>query len=228
MKDWTVKELAAYFDQTQLKAYAQKEDFEKLCREADEYGFAMVAINSSPVACCKELLKDSKVHVGAAISFPLGQTTIETKVFETKNAIENGADEIDYVINIGELKNGNYAYIEDEMEQIVKLCRDNNVLIKVIFENCYLEKDEIVKVAEIAKKVKPDFIKTSTGFGPSGATVEDVKLMKETVGDEVKVKAAGGIRDLETCLAMIEAGAERIGCSKSIEITEAYKKQLNK
>lgn len=180
------------------------------------------------IACCKELLKDSKVHVGAAISFPLGQTTIETKVFETKNAIENGADEIDYVINIGELKNGNYAYIEDEMEQIVKLCRDNNVLIKVIFENCYLEKDEIVKVAEIAKKVKPDFIKTSTGFGPSGATVEDVKLMKETVGDEVKVKAAGGIRDLETCLAMIEAGAERIGCSKSIEITEAYKKQLNK
>ena len=224
MKELTVKELAAYFDHTQLKAYAQKED----CREADEYGFAMVAINSSPVACCKELLKDSKVHVGAAISFPLGQTTIETKVFETKNAIENGADEIDYVINIGELKNGNYAYIEDEMEQIVKLCRDNNVLIKVIFENCYLEKDEIVKVAEIAKKVKPDFIKTSTGFGPSGATVEDVKLMKETVGDEVKVKAAGGIRDLETCLAMIEAGAERIGCSKSIEITEAYKKQLNK
>ena len=228
MKELTVKELAAYFDHTQLKAHAQKEDFEKLCREADEYGFAMVAINSSPVACCKELLKDSKVHVGAAISFPLGQTTIETKVFETKNAIENGADEIDYVINIGELKNGNYAYIEDEMEQIVKLCRDNNVLIKVIFENCYLEKDEIVKVAEIAKKVKPDFIKTSTGFGPSGATVEDVKLMKETVGDEVKVKAAGGIRDLETCLAMIEAGAERIGCSKSIEITEAYKKQLNK
>ena len=117
MKELTVKELAAYFDHTQLKAYAQKEDFEKLCREADEYGFAMVAINSSPVACCKELLKDSKVHVGAAISFPLGQTTIETKVFETKNAIENGADEIDYVINIGELKNGNYAYIEDEMEQ---------------------------------------------------------------------------------------------------------------
>ena len=98
MKELTVKELAAYFDHTQLKAYAQKEDFEKLCREADEYGFAMVAINSSPVACCKELLKDSKVHVGAAISFPLGQTTIETKVFETKNAIENGADEIDYVI----------------------------------------------------------------------------------------------------------------------------------
>ena len=223
-----MNKFSKYFDHTCLKPYATREDMAKLCEEAKKYDFMMVAINSTQTKLCKELLKGTDIHVGAAISFPLGQTTIETKVFETKDAIANGADEIDYVINIGELKNGNYAYIEDEMEQIVKLCRDNNVLIKVIFENCYLEKDEIVKVAEIAKKVKPDFIKTSTGFGPSGATVEDVKLMKETVGDEVKVKAAGGIRDLETCLAMIEAGAERIGCSKSIEITEAYKKQLNK
>ena len=222
MKELTVKELAAYFDHTQLKAYAQKEDFEKLCREADEYGFAMVAINSSPVACCKELLKDSKVHVGAAISFPLGQTTIETKVFETKNAIENGADEIDYVINIGELKNGNYAYIEDEMEQIVKLCRDNNVLIKVIFENCYLTKDEIRQLALIAKEVKPDFIKTSTGFGTGGATVEDVKIMVEAVDGEVQVKAAGGIRDWKTCKEMIEAGATRIGTSSSLNILKEF------
>ena len=166
------------------------------------------------------MLKDSNVHVGAAISFPLGQTTIETKVFETKNAIENGADEIDYVINIGELKNGNYAYIEDEMEQIVKLCRDNNVLIKVIFENCYLEKDEIVKVAEIAKKVKPDFIKTSTGFGPSGATVEDVKLMKETVKDKCLVKAAGGVRCRADLDNMIEAGADRIGTSAGVALMQ--------
>ena len=133
------------------------------------------------------------------------------------------------IINyVKKLKEKNYDYIKEEMTQIVDVCRKHNVISKVIFENCYLEKDEIVKVAEIAKKVKPDYIKPSTGFGPSGATVEDVKLMKETVGDEVKVKAAGGIRDMETCLAMIEAGAERIGCSKSIEITEAYKKQLNK
>lgn len=226
MKTLTVKELAGYFDHTLLKAFVTDEDFKKLCDDADKYGFKMVAINSAPVALCKEYLKDLPVHVGAAISFPLGQTTIETKVFETKNAIENGADEIDYVINIVELKNKNYDYIKREMEAIVAVCRENDVLSKVIFENCYLTKDEIAKVAEIAREVKPDFIKTSTGFGTGGATVEDVKLMKSIVGDDVKVKAAGGIRDLETCLAMIEAGAERIGSSSSIEITEAYAKTL--
>lgn len=226
MKTLTVKELAGYFDHTLLKAFVTNEDFKKLCDDADKYGFKMVAINSAPVALCKEYLKDSPVHVGAAISFPLGQTTIETKVFETKNAIENGADEIDYVINIVELKNKNYDYIKREMEAIVAVCRENGVLSKVIFENCYLTKDEIAKVAEIAREVKPDFIKTSTGFGTGGATVEDVKLMKSIVSDDVKVKAAGGIRDLETCLAMIEAGAERIGSSSSIEITEAYAKTL--
>ena len=226
MKTLTVKELAGYFDHTLLKAFVTNEDFKKLCDDADKYGFKMVAINSAPVALCKEYLKDSPVHVGAAISFPLGQTTIETKVFETKNAIENGADEIDYVINIVELKNKNYDYIKREMEAIVAVCRENGVMSKVIFENCYLTKDEIAKVAEIAREVKPDFIKTSTGFGTGGATVEDVKLMKSIVGDDVKVKAAGGIRDLETCLAMIEAGAERIGSSSSIEITEAYAKTL--
>ena len=226
MKTLTVKELAGYFDHTLLKAFVTNEDFKKLCDDADKYGFKMVAINSAPVALCKEYLKDSPVHVGAAISFPLGQTTIETKVFETKNAIETGADEIDYVINIVELKNKNYDYIKREMEAIVAVCRENGVLSKVIFENCYLTKDEIAKVAEIAREVKPDFIKTSTGFGTGGATVEDVKLMKSIVGDDVKVKAAGGIRDLETCLAMIEAGAERIGSSSSIEITEAYAKTL--
>lgn len=226
MKTLTVKELAGYFDHTLLKAFVTDEDFKKLCDDADKYGFKMVAINSAPVALCKEYLKDSPVHVGAAISFPLGQTTIETKVFETKNAIENGADEIDYVINIVELKNKNYDYIKREMEAIVAVCRENGVLSKVIFENCYLTKDEIAKVAEIAREVKPDFIKTSTGFGTGGATVEDVKLMKSIVGDDVKVKAAGGIRDLETCMAMIEAGAERIGSSSSIEITEAYAKTL--
>ncbi|MFR3146324.1 MAG: deoxyribose-phosphate aldolase [Eubacterium callanderi] len=226
MKTLTVKELAGYFDHTLLKAFVTNEDFKKLCDDADKYGFKMVAINSAPVALCKEYLKNSPVHVGAAISFPLGQTTIETKVFETKNAIENGADEIDYVINIVELKNKNYDYIKREMEAIVAVCRENGVLSKVIFENCYLTKDEIAKVAEIAREVKPDFIKTSTGFGTGGATVEDVKLMKSIVGDDVKVKAAGGIRDLETCLAMIEAGAERIGSSSSIEITEAYAKTL--
>jgi len=155
----------------------------------------------------------------------LGQTTLECKIFETKDAIKKGADEIDYVINVAELKNKNYDYIKKEMEEIVKICKEAGKISKVIFENCYLTDDEKVKVAEIAKEVKPDFIKTSTGFGTGGATVEDVKLMKSVVGDEVKVKAAGGIRDLKTALAMIEAGAERLGTSAGVAIVEEYMKQ---
>lgn len=214
--------LAGMMDHTFLKAYAEKADFEKLCGEAKEHGFAMVAINSSPVKLCKELLEGTKVHVGAAISFPLGQTTIETKAFETEKAIADGADEIDYVLNIGELKMGHDDYIRKEMETIVGICRKHQVLSKVIFENCYLTKEEIRRAALIAKEVKPDFIKTSTGFGTSGALEEDVRLMKETVGDAVKVKAAGGIRDWETCRKMIEAGAERIGTSSSIKICDEF------
>lgn len=221
----TRQQLAGMFDHTLLKPYASKEDFKQLCKEADDNGFAMVAINSSPVKWCREFLKDSSVHVGAAISFPLGQTTIETKVAETKHAIEDGADEIDYVINIGELKSGNIHYIEDEMIQIVSVCKENNVLSKVILETCYLTKEEIVEVCKIAKKVKPNFVKTSTGFGTAGATVENVKLMKETVGDDVQVKAAGGIRDWDTCKAMIEAGATRIGTSSSFKILEGFDKE---
>lgn len=218
----TAEQLCRLFDHTNLKAFAKEEDFRQLCAEAAEHRFAMVAINSSPVAFCKSLLKDTDVHVGAAISFPLGQTTLETKVFETENAIRNGADEIDYVINVGELKNGNTEYIRREMETIVGVCRKGGVLCKVIFENCYLTKEEIVAVAKIAREVKPDFIKTSTGFGTSGATAEDVKLMKETVGEGVKVKAAGGIRDWATCAAMIDAGAERIGTSSSLKILREF------
>ncbi|MDD7555796.1 deoxyribose-phosphate aldolase [Ruminococcus sp.] len=222
----SAKELAAMFDHTNLKAFASEQDFELLCREAAENHFAMVAINSSPVALCKRLLEGSGVHVGAAISFPLGQTTVETKVFETENAIQNGADEIDYVLNVGELKQGNLDYIRREMESIVAICRKNRVICKVIFENCYLTRDEIRSAAQIAREVGPDFIKTSTGFGTGGATVEDVRLMKETVGDKVRVKAAGGIRDLDTCLAMIEAGAERIGTSSSLKILEEYNQRF--
>ena len=226
MKKLTIKELANYFDHTQLRAYATEEDFKKLCEESKVHGFKMVAINSVPVKFCKELLKDTQVHVGAAISFPLGQTSIPVKVFETEQAVRDGADEIDYVINVGKVKEGNYAYIEEEMKLIVDVCRKNNVLSKVIFENCYLTKQEITEVSKIARRVKPDYIKTSTGFGTSGATVEDVKLMKSIVGDKVKVKAAGGIRDLDTCLSMIDAGAERIGSSSGIPILEEYKNRI--
>lgn len=223
MNKITPVQFAKYFDHTQLKANATKEDLRKLCQESLDYGFAMVAINSCQVKACKELLKDTDVHVGAAISFPLGQTSIEAKVFETEDAIKNGADEIDYVINITKLKEKDYVYLEDEMSRIVEVCRKSNVLSKVIFENCYLTDDEIVKMAEIALEVKPDYIKTSTGFGTHGATIEHVKLMKSVVGDKVKVKAAGGIRDLQTTLAMIEAGADRIGSSAGVAINDEYK-----
>jgi deoxyribose-phosphate aldolase len=219
-----VKEMVTV-DHTNLKAFADDAAFEKLCDEAKKYNFKMVAINPAQTVRCKKKLEGSPVHVGAAIGFPLGQTTLECKIFETKDAIEKGADEIDYVINVAELKNKNYDYIKKEMEEIVKICREAGKTSKVIFENCYLTDDEKRKVAEIAKEVKPDFIKTSTGFGTGGATVEDVKLMKSVVGDEVKVKAAGGIRDLKTALAMIEARAERLGTSAGVAIVEEYNNQ---
>lgn len=221
----TVEQLANMIDHTNLKAFADDAAFEKLCDEAKKYNFKMVAINPAQTVRCKKKLEGSPVHVGAAIGFLLGQTTLECKIFETKDAIEKGADEIDYVINVAELKNKNYDYIKKEMEEIVKICREAGKTSKVIFENCYLTDDEKRKVAEIAKEVKPDFIKTSTGFGTGGATVEDVKLMKSVVGDEVKVKAAGGIRDLKTALAMIEAGAERLGTSAGVAIVEEYNNQ---
>lgn len=218
----TAQQLCRLFDHTNLKAFASQEDFRQLCQEAASHHFAMVAINSAPVALCKSLLQGTDVHVGAAISFPLGQTTIETKVFETKDAIANGADEIDYVVNVGELKNGRWDYIQREMEAIVAACREKDVLSKVIFENCYLEKEEIEHLARIALAVKPNFIKTSTGFGTGGATVEDVARMKSVVGDEVQVKAAGGIRSWQTCAAMIDAGATRIGTSSSLKILSEF------
>ena len=221
----TAKELASYFDHTLLRANATVSEFKKLCDDSKRYGFCMVAINPAPVKLCKTFLAGSQVHVGAAIAFPLGQTTLEDKLSETRNAIKNGADEIDYVVNLTKLKAGDTAYIESEMARITDICREFSVVSKVIFENCYLTDDEKRKVAEIAKEVKPDFIKTSTGFGTGGATVVDVKLMKSVVGDEVKVKAAGGIRDLKTALAMIEAGAERLGTSAGVAIVEEYMKQ---
>lgn len=228
MKTYTIEELANMIDHTNLKADTNNEDMKILCEEAVEYGFKMVAINQVQSKICAEYLEGTDVNVGAAIGFPLGQTTIASKVFETKDAIENGATEIDYVINLSEVKNNNFEYIKDEMEQIVEVCRKNDVISKVIFENAYLNNDEIIKLSEIAKEVIPDFVKTSTGMAASGATVDDVALMKQTVGDDVKVKAAGGIRDVETFIQMIENGAERIGASSGIQIINDLKERLEK
>lgn len=225
----TPSQLAKYFDQTLLKPYVTEQQLREFCEESDRYGFAMVAINSAPVQFCKDVLRESSVHVGAAIGFPLGQTTIEDKVFETKQAIADGADEIDYVVNLVKLKSGDLDYVEEEMRQIVAVCNENNKISKVIFENCYLTEEEKRILCRIALRIRPTFIKTSTGFGTPapgiavGATVEDVRLMKSEVGDVIKVKAAGGVRTLADALAMIEAGAERIGTSAGVKIIEELK-----
>ena len=226
MNKYSLIQLSQLIDHTNLKPDATTAMMEKLCQEAKNYHFKMVAINQVQSQLCTQLLKGTGVDIGAAIAFPLGQTTIASKCFETQNAIENGATEIDYVINISELKAGNLHYIEDEMTQIVKICRQHNVVSKVIFENCYLTDEEKIALCKIAVKVKPDFIKTSTGFGTSGATVEDVKLMKNQVGDAVKVKAAGGIRSADTFKKMIAAGAQRIGTSSGIAIIDELKQEL--
>ena len=219
----TEKQLAGMIDHTNLKAFATDADMKKLCDEAVRYGFAMVAINSGQSRRCSEYLRGTNIHTGAAIGFPLGQQSIETKVFETEDAIRNGANEIDYVINITELKEKNYEYVEEEMRRIVETCHRCDITCKVIFENCYLTDEEKLKMCEIALKVGPDYIKTSTGFGTSGATLEDVRLMKKAVGDRIKVKAAGGIRTLDDALAYVEAGAVRIGTSAGVKIIEEYR-----
>lgn len=223
---YTIDDFARLIDHTNLHADASNEDMKKLCDEAKKYHFKMVAINQVQSKFCSEQLKNTDIDTGAAIAFPLGQQTIKSKVFDTEDAIKNDANEIDYVINITELKNKNYAYIKEEMKQMVDICHKYYVLCKVIFENCYLTKEEIKKLAEIAKEIKPDFIKTSTGFGPSGAKVEDVKLIKSIVGDNVKVKAAGGIRNSDDFLAMVRIGADRIVCSAGVKIIEAIKQRM--
>lgn len=219
-------EIAQLIDHTQLKPEALTSDLKLLCDQAKTYNFKMVAINQVWTKFCAKELSGSKVNVGAAIGFPLGQTTVAAKVFETKDAILNGADEIDYVLNIGKLLEKDLEYIEDEMQQIVDLCNKHNVISKVIFETCLLEKEDIINASKIAKKVKPTFIKTSTGFNKEGATLENVKLMKDVVEDDVLVKAAGGIRDLETLTLMKKNGASRIGTSSGIKIIEQYRKSL--
>lgn len=215
-------QLAQYFDHTQLKAFATQADFEKLCEESRKYHFRMVAINPAPVRECKRLLQGTDIHVGAAVGFPLGQTTMECKLAETIEAISSGADEIDYVINVGRLKDKHYDFIAKEMATIVDACRKRGVISKVIFENCYLTREEKIAMCDIAREVRPDFIKTSTGFGTGGATEEDVRLMVERTQGLVKVKAAGGIRTLDDARRMISLGVSRIGSTASVKIMEEF------
>jgi len=222
----TQKEFNRIFDHTILKPSTTEEDLRSVCRDAINYGCCSGAVNTGLISACADMLKGSSVKVDAAVGFPLGITTVACKVSEAEEAIVNGAGEVDYVINIGKVKEGNFDYIRDEMKQMLAVCRRGGALCKVIFENCYLSDAEKITLCKIASEVKPDYIKTSTGFGPSSATVEDVLLMRKHVSADVKVKAAGGVRDLESCLRMLEAGAERIGCSCSVSIAEEYKKMI--
>ena len=218
----TGKSLAALFDHTNLKPGVSRRDLEKLCAEAKEYGFASVMVNSAHVALCRKLLGSAPVMVGTVAGFPLGQMSVDAKVFEARTAIADGADEVDWVVNLTNVKDGEWDLVRDEMERITSACHRLGAGTKVILENCYLTKEEIGRLCAIAREVRPDFVKTSTGFGTGGALPEDVRLMKEIVGDDVKVKAAGGIRDWPSCRAMLEAGAERIGASAGKQILDAF------
>ena len=208
-----------YMDHTILKPYTTKEMLKRFCDEAKQYHFASVAVNPSNIPYVVEQLKGSDVKACAAIGFPLGATTTLVKVTEAKEAIENGAGEVDFVINIGRLKDKDYDYVSNEIKQMVEIAHPN-ALCKVILENCYLTDEEKVIVCKMAVEAKADFVKTSTGMGSGGATVEDVKLMKQTVGDAVQVKAATGINNREICDQMLAAGATRMGTSKGIYIVK--------
>ena len=222
---WTPGQVAAMIDHTNLKAYATKDDFQKLCDEARRYGFKSVAVNTYPVKMCREMLAGSGVLTGAAVAFPLGQTSVRTKLAEAANAIADGCQEFDYVLNVGRLKEHDYAYIEEEMAAMTALARGAGVCCKVIFETCYLTEEEIAEAAKIASRVRPDFVKTSTGFGTAGAAAEHVALMKRFAGPAVQVKAAGGIRCWADAKAMLEAGATRLGTSSGVRIIEELRAQ---
>ncbi len=210
--------LNKYIDHTILKATASSADVQKLCEEAIEHEFYSVCVNGCYVADAKHLLQGTDVKVAAVVGFPLGAMTTESKVFEAKEAIENGASEIDMVINVAKLKDGEFDYVENEIRLIKEAIGDN--VLKVIIETCYLTDEEKVKACELSLVAKADFVKTSTGFGTGGATYEDVKLMKSVVGDNAKVKASGGVRDKETAQKYVDLGAERLGTSSGIEIVK--------
>ncbi|XMB72488.1 deoxyribose-phosphate aldolase [Mycoplasmatota bacterium WC30] len=201
-------------DHTYLKAFGTKMEIDKLLDEAKEFNFKSVCVNPSQVKYCSKELTKTDVLVSTVIGFPLGATTVETKVFETLNAISNGADEIDMVINIGEFKQGNYEYIEDEIKQVCKAAMSFQV--KVIIEVSYLTEEEIVTAAEIVAKSNAAFIQISTGLGKYEATKEIVKLVKDNIGEK-EVKAAGGVKTIEDLHAMLDAGATRIGSSNTVK-----------
>ncbi|MCT4542284.1 MAG: deoxyribose-phosphate aldolase [Vallitalea sp.] len=212
-------DLASYIDHTLLKAEATKDQIVKICEEAKKYKFASVCVNAYRTKLVKEELEGSNVKVCTVVGFPLGAVPKEVKVFETKFAVKQGANEIDMVINIGALKDKHYDYVYDDIKSIVEAC-DDKAIVKVILETCLLTNEEKIKACELAVKAGAEFVKTSTGCSKSGATVEDIQLMKKTVNNNAKVKASGGIRNYNKAMEIIKAGADRIGASAGIAIVE--------
>jgi len=217
-------EVAPYIDHTLLKPEATREQVDKLCAEAVEYGFYSVCVNTTWTAYCARKLRGKGVKVCTVVGFPLGAMDSRAKSFETRSAVENGADEIDMVMNVGALKSGDLKTVEEDIRWVLRACRQNTIL-KVIIENALLTDEEKVLACQIAKRAGAHYVKTSTGFASSGATVEDIALMRRTVGLEMGVKAAGGVRSYEDAVAMIQAGASRIGASSSVAIVTGAKSQ---
>ena len=215
--------VAAMIDHTLLKADATRAEIEALCREAAEYTFASVCVNPTWVATCARLLQGSPAKVCSVVGFPLGATTPDVKHYETRRALFDGAREIDMVINVGALKSGDLRVVERDIEAVTGPCRETGAISKVIIEAALLTDEEKVTACTLAKAAAADYVKTSTGFGPGGATAADVALMRRVVGDEMGVKAAGGVKDLEALKAMVAAGATRIGASAGVRIVQQSK-----
>lgn len=210
-----------YIDHTLLKAEATSKDIEKLCKEARKYKFMSVCVNPSFIPLCKELLKGGEVKICTVVGFPLGMMSAASKAFETKQALLEGADEIDMVINIGRLKEGNLDYVKQEIASLKAICKEH--VLKVIIETCLLTDEEKVTACKLAKEAGADFVKTSTGFSKWGAKKEDIELMRKAVGPEMGVKASGGISNFEEMKQMIDAGATRIGTSRGVTLMEEAK-----
>ena len=225
----TKNELAAMFDHTYLKVNGTKKDFDRIIDEAIMIRPASVAVNQVPAIYFKERLKEHGIKVTAGAGFPLGCNTIEVKVFEALDDIKNGVDEIDYMCNVSKVKDHEWDYLDEEMGRIVEVVHGADRLCKVILETCYLDDDEIIKMCKLAVKHKLEFVKTSTGLAKEGgATVHAIEVMKQAVGNEVGVKASGGIRTWRDCKAMIDAGATRIGCSASLQILKEFEESLSR
>lgn len=212
--------VASMIDHTLLKADATRQEIEQLCREASQFKFATVCVNPVWVATAARLLDGSGVSVCSVVGFPLGATTGDVKAYETRRAIYDGAREIDMVINVGALKSGDLRVVERDIEAVASTCRECGALSKVIIEAALLTDDEKITACTLAKAAGADYVKTSTGFGPGGATAADVALMRRVVGAEMGVKAAGGVRDLDGLKAMVAAGATRVGASAGVKIVQ--------